>query len=158
MTARPCVLIGFAALASGGCYQYRPVPDLSVTPEPGAEVRVRLSTPRPLEMGSVTLSDITLVEGEVFRARPDTLSLFSRWLRTAYGSRHHSQGAVFVFPREQIVTLEQRKLDPLTTGLAVVLLVGAGIGLVVVAAELAGGGSVPPDDPGPTFGLRAPFP
>lgn len=155
-TARRLGLPLLLAGALAGCYHYRPVSDLATLPPPGREIRIRFDAPRAMNMGSVTLNEVSQVEGETYRVSGDTLAVSTRWLRSAYGSRYHSPGAVFALTREEILLIEERRLNPLVTGLVAAGAVAALAALLVFAADL-GGGSNLPDNGGEVFSIRFPF-
>jgi hypothetical protein len=141
---RTTTLTLILAVASTGCYQYFPVQEEAPLPEPGAEVRAQLALPQSLELGTTTISDVSAVEGDVYESNGDTLAVFSRVLSTPYGASLHTDGAVFYFPRSQLQRLEERRFEPVKSGLAV----GAiAVGLLVTyqaamrGAGAAGGGN-----------------
>ena len=117
---------------STACYQYVPIDDTAPLPEMGRGVRVRLNEPQSLELGSVTVHDISVLEGEVFQNDGDTMSLYSRMIQ-------HTNGAVFYFERSDLNRVEQRQLIPWKTGVAV----GLGVAAIAVTAvfvfDLGGG-------------------
>ena len=113
-----------------------------------------------LELGTVTLGDVVAVEGHVRNSRADTLSLFSSDLRTAYGRRERSGGAVYFFDRSQIKTIEQRKLMPVRTGV-VAGTAAVGLGLFwYFVAEMGRGSNEEggPEPPNPNPGRVVPIP
>jgi hypothetical protein len=107
------------AVTSAACYQYFPVDDSAPLPDPGAEIRFRLDTPQPLDLGTMRISDINTVEGDVYEAEGDTLGVFSRQIYSAYGSKHFTNGAIFYFDRSQFRQLEQRRFVPWKSGVAI---------------------------------------
>jgi hypothetical protein len=127
------------AVTSAACYQYFPVEDAAPLPDPGAEVRVRLNTPQPLEVGTMRISDISTVEGDVYQAAGDTLGLFSRQIYSAYGSKHFTNGAVFYFDRSQFGRIEQRKLVPWKSGVAIGAAAVAVAAVMYFTLDLGGG-------------------
>ena len=158
MRTKPLWLMGF--LFSNACYQFMPVNDTSPMPEAGAEVRFQLESAQALDLGTMTLNDVASVQGHVRESQGDALSLFSSDLRTAYGFRQRTNGAVFEFDRSQFRTLERRELVPWKTGVA------AGTALIGMAAfwyfaaDLAGGGgtgNAPPPTPGVSRVATIPF-
>lgn len=136
------------APAAAGCYRYVPVEPAAALPERGKEVRVELTSPQPLHLGTMTLNDITAIEGDVYRADGDTLAVFSRWLYTGYGYKHPTDGALFFLPPGEIRRLDVRQVQPLQTALTAVAVAGG----VVLGFDLAlrafGGGGSPGDGGG----------
>jgi hypothetical protein len=127
------------AFASTGCYQYFPLQEEAPLPEPGAEVRAQLTSPQALELGATTIHDVRDIEGDVYESVGDTLAVFSRLLGTSYGQSLHTDGAVFYFPRSQLQQLEERRLEPVKSGLAVgAIAVGL---LVAYEAAMSGAGA-----------------
>ena len=156
MRTTPFILMG--ALLSSACYQYFPVADDSPLPEAGAEVRVQLESPEALDLGTMTLNDVTTVEGHVNSSRSDTLSLFSSMLRTSYGFRQRTNGAVFFFDRSQFGRLEERKIVPWRSGVAIGVSTIGLAALMHFALDLGGGsesGQVPVE---PNIGRTANIP
>lgn len=140
-----CVLL---LLASGtACYEFVPVRDTAPAPGPGSEVRAQLTSPQPFNLGPQTLNDITSIEGTVYANvnGNDSLALWSRQLKNAYGGKFFTNGNVFYIPREQIRVLETRRVNPAKTGLAAVLGAGALVGIVTL---ITGGGGTGPLDGG----------
>ncbi len=127
------------------CYQFVPLQEAAPTPGPGSEVRAQLASPRAFSLGPQTLNDITSIEGTVYPNvnGTDSLALWSRELRNAYGGRYLTNGNVFYIPREQIRVLEARRIAPAKTALAAA--VGAGMLVGIVTLITGGGGSGPGD-------------
>ena len=80
MRTTPTILL--LALSTSACYQYFPVYDTEPLPEAGAEVRIRLDAPQMLDLGTMTISEVSTVEGHVRQSESDQLSVFSNELRT----------------------------------------------------------------------------
>ena len=57
-----------------GCFVYEPVGN--ATPDPGQEIRAHLY-PRDFDIGSVTVRDVTRVDGIVYDVMPDTVAVWS---------------------------------------------------------------------------------
>jgi hypothetical protein len=104
------------------------------------EVRAQLSPARSLDVGSVTLHDVRILEGWVRDTEGDSIGLFTHKLRTGYGLSQHTNGAVFYFSRSDFARLEQRRLVATKTAIAA----GAVAAELLVTADMAlatGGGS-----------------
>ena len=156
MRTTPLILL--AVLTSSACYQYFPVYDTDPLPAAGAEVRVQFESPQPLDLGTMTINDIGSVEGHVRSSNSDSLSLFSSQLRTFYGFRQHTNGAVFDFDRTQLSRIEQRKLVPWKTGVAIgVTTVGLAVAMYY-ATGLGGGNEDGPQPSEPGLGRSANIP
>lgn len=130
-------------LLVSGCYQYVPVEQPAPLPAPGEEVRVRLASPQPLELGTITVQDIAMIEGDVYRTEADTLAVFSRKLYTTYGFKHETNGAVYFLPPSEIRLLEVRQLRPAQTALTAAALTGGTLLFFDLALGVFGGGGGP---------------
>ena len=137
---RTTPLIFLLAVTSSACYQYFPVHATDPLPATGAEVRVQFESPQTLDLGVMAINDVGLVEGHVRTSSSDSLSLFSNQLRTFYGFRQRTNGAVFNFDRSQFSRIEQRKLVPWKTGVAIGMAT-AGLAAAMYYATDLGGGS-----------------
>jgi len=124
--------IGFLS----GCFQFVPVAD--TVPERGAEVRTDLAQFMDLPAGEVTVRDVRRVDGIVYRATPDSIAVASEWLYNNLGTRYGTNGEVYYFTRDQMRTVEIRKLQPARTVVLVALGVGAGAGVFAFAADNGG--------------------
>jgi len=127
------------ALSTTACYQYFPVYDTEPLPEAGAEVRIRLDEPQTLDLGTMTINEVSTVEGHVRQSESDNLSVFSNELRTFYGFRHRTNGAVFDFDRTEFSMLEQRKMVPWKTGAAIGITTVGLIATMHYVIDLGGG-------------------
>lgn len=150
MRTKPLWLMGL--LFSNACYQFMPVSDTSPMPEVGAEIRFQLESPQALDLGTMTLNDVASVQGHVRQSQGDALSLFSSDIRTAYGFRQRTNGAVFDFDRSQFRTLERRELAPWKTGIATGTALIGMAAFWYFAADLGGGGGTG-NPPAPTPGV-----
>ena len=157
MRAAVAATIGIGILLSQvGCYQYVPLADTAPLPEAGTEIKLEFSPPQDLDLGSRTLHDVTVIEGEIFEISGDTVAVFSRWLQTAFGERYATSGGVFYVPRSHTRRVEQRQFMLVKTG--VVLGVGVAAGIAIYRAALAlGGGANPNDPPGDEFRIVFPL-
>ena len=156
---RTKILILILAVTSSGCYQYFPVADAAPLPEPGAEVRAQLASPQPVELGTMTIHDISIVEGDVYRTEGDTLAVFSRRIFSAYGFRQFTNGAVFYFDRSQFGRLEQRKLVPWRSGIAAGAAAAGVVAAMYFLLDFGGGaeGNGTPPPPTPKRGSAIPL-
>jgi len=133
--------------------------DSAPLPEAGAEVRIQLESPSELDLGTMTINDVSLVEGHVHGSNTDTLSVFSNKLRTFYGFRQRTNGAVFYFDRSEFRLLEQRKLVAWKTAVATgTTVVGLGVLMHVALGLGAGGESGTTNPPPPEAGFGTPIP
>lgn len=154
---RKTTLILTLAATTSACYQYYSVEEAAPLPEPGTEVRIVLTSPQPLDLGSMTINDVSMVEGDVYEIEGDTLGLFSRRLRTYYGFSERTDGAVFYFDRSQFGRLEQRQLVPWKTGIAIGAISAGVLATMYLALDLGGGsegnGTVIPPQPSRAPGI-----
>lgn len=133
----------------GGCYVYVPVEDAA--PAPGSEIRAHLSPTQDLDVGTVTVHDVARVDGIVYGVAGDSVAVWSSWLYSAYGTRFDSRRAVYYLPREQVATLEQRRLHPLRS----VVAVGIGVGIMTSILNFAIDGGAGPGTGGGTGPIQA---
>ena len=111
-------------------------------PDPRQEVRVHLSPATAFEVGSTAIPGVEIVEGEVYESDAQSLAVWTSLLRSRFGFDYRPDVAVLYIPRDHISRLEERRLAPAKT----VLAIGAGAVVVVTIFELAravgGGGSL----------------
>ncbi len=157
MRASVAATIGIGILLSqAGCYQYVQLADTAPLPEAGTEIKLEFSPPQDMDLGSMTLRDVSVIEGEVFEISRDTVAVFSRWLQSAFGQRYAANGAVFYVPRSHTRQVEQRQFMLVKTGVAVGVTVAATVAIFKLALELGSGFN--PDDPGGGDEFRIVFP
>lgn len=106
------------AVTTAACFQYYPVQESTPLPERGTEIRAHLSPPVSLSLGTITVHDISTVEGNVFRTQDDSLAIYARWLMSYNGSKHSTNGTVFSVARSQLRQVETQRLSPVRTGIA----------------------------------------
>lgn len=114
------------------CFHYVPV-DSGFTPPPGTNVRATLAEPMPFNMGTLTVNDVTSVEGLVVEAFQDSLGVWAKWLRPKVGARFDANSAQFYLSRGSIAQLEQWRVS----GKRTVILGVASAGLVAGLLALA---------------------
>ncbi len=152
---RTTTLVLMLAMSSSACYQYFPVEEAAPLPEPGTEVRAQLAAPQPLELGTVTIHDVSRIEGDVYESEGDTLALFSRRIFSAYGFDQFTNGAVFYFDRSQFGRLERRKFLPLQTGIAAGAITAGVLATMYFVLDLGGGAEGPNTKPDPQVARAA---
>lgn len=158
-SVRATSLLLTVVLFSSACYQYFPVRESAPLPEVGTEVRVQLESSEALDLGTMTINDVSRVEGHVYQSGSDSLGLFSNKIRTFYGFTQRTNGAVFYFDRSQLRLLEQRKIVPWKTGVALgTAVVGLGAFWYYGVGLGKGGESGTPEVPDPGFGRSMPIP
>jgi hypothetical protein len=104
-------------LIQTGCYSYRSGSDVPLNQ--GTAVRAYLSTPRDFRLTDISVNNTTLVDGEVIRQAPDTLVVSAFGLRAETGYSVPGVGETLAIPNDIILRVEQKKLDPIRTGLLV---------------------------------------
>jgi hypothetical protein len=125
-------------------------------PEPGREVRARLSPAKQINLGNITVNEINRIDGSVYSNGNDSLALWTQWVHSAFGERYYANGSVFYFPRQEVSRLEERRLMPAKT----VIAVGGGVVALAIIFGLAtqlGGGEGPGQDPGPQLRIGIPL-
>lgn len=143
-------------MSLSACYQYFPISDGEPLPEPGREVRARLSPEREMNLGNITVNQINRIDGSVYSNGNDSLALWTQWVHSAFGQRYYANGSVFYFPRQEMSRLEERRLVPVKTGFAV----GAGVAALALIFGLAtqlGGGEGNDEGPGPQLRIGIPL-
>ena len=156
---RTTSLLLTVVLFSSACYQYFPVSESAPLPVAGTEVRIQLESAEALDLGTMTINDVSQIEGHVYRSVSDSLGLFSNKIRTFYGFMQRTNGAVFYFDRSQLRLLEQRKIVPWKTGVALgTAVVGLGAFWYYAVGLGKGGESGTPDVPDPGLGRAIPIP
>lgn len=156
MRASVAATIGIGILLSqAGCYQYVQLADTAPLPEAGTEIKLEFSPPQAMDLGRMTVHDVSVIEGEVFGISGDTVAVYSRWLQTAFGQRYVANGAVFYVPRSHTKQVEQRQFMLGKTGVAVGVTVAATVAIFRLATQLGGGAN---PDPGNGNEFRIVFP
>ncbi len=131
-----CVLSLICSLTA--CFTYVPVG--TTFPELGQDVRVHLSPTQAIDLGSITVQDVTRVDGTVYSMDGDSLAIWSQWFRTRSADRHFANGHIHVVPRTQASNLEVRRLHVARTVLATAGVIAAGTAVFAFTADLGGGG------------------
>ena len=140
MRASVAATIGIGILLSqAGCYQYVRLADTAPLPEAGTEIRLEFSPPQAMDLGGMTVHDVSVIEGEVFEINGDTVAVFSQWLQSAFGHRYAANGAVFYVPRSHTKQVEQRQFMLVKTGVAVGVTVAATVAIFKLASQLGAG-------------------
>ncbi len=138
-------LFVIAVLFTGtGCYTY--VPANGTIPDMGREVRVRLAPSQSIDMGRLTVQDVTQVDGTVYRSTADTVAIWSQWFHTGRRERFYANGHIHVLRSEQAADLEVRKLHVARTAVATAAVIAAGTAVFAFTADLGGGGITEPGD------------
>ncbi len=141
-------LLVAAALLLSGCFSYVPVPvggELSQ----GTAIRASLTRPADYRLTNYTANDIVEVEGELVRAKTDTLIMSAFTLRAASGYEFLAEGETVSIPRARIGGVERKKLSVWQTA----LVAGGFVALVTLggyALGVGGGGSDGGDGGGQT--------
>ncbi len=129
--------IALAVLAGTGCFAYRPA---SLTPAPGARVRIVLREPQTVTAaaeaagGTVRTWDRVLeARGTITAVSGDTIALRLGQLRTPAGTAPRSAGTVVLLPTGGIAGIQARRFEAGRT-----LLAGLGLSfLALTALEVA---------------------
>lgn len=132
-------LVSVLVVGATACYTYVPVK--GVVPGPGAEVRSHFEPMRDVDIGEITVRDVDRIEGTVYRASADTLSVWGQWLYSQTGIRYDPQGAMFNLAPETVRDLEVRKLNPIRSALAVTIGAAIGYGMFNFIADPGSGGN-----------------
>ena len=129
--------LGVALLA--GCYTYKPLGNADeVVPAAGMPIQVRLTTAGATALASQIGPDILYLNGQALSADSTGLTLAVSHTETARRVSTDWKGERVTIPREDIASVEQRKLSLGSTALLGGL---AGGGLVAAVALIGGTGS-----------------
>ena len=133
------VTAGLACTLLAGCYTYRPLGSVdAAAPAPGTPVQVRLTTAGASALASEIGPDILYLNGQVVSADSAGLTLAVAHTETARRLSADWKGEHVTIPREDIASVERRKLSVGGTALLGGL---AGGGLVAAVALIGGSGS-----------------
>lgn len=131
MPALACTLVA-------GCYTYGPLGSVdAVTPAPGTQVEVRLTTVGATALALQVGPDILLLQGQVVSADAAGLTLAVSHTETARRISSDWKGEHVTLPREDIATVQVRRFSLGETALLGGL---AGGGLVAAAVLIGGNG------------------
>ena len=117
-------------LPLSACYEYVPIG--SAVPESGKEVRAHLSPARDFDVGTITVHDVARIDGIVYETTDSSVAVWTSWVYSAYGNRFDSRRAVYYLPRDQVASLEVRRLQPARSAIGI----GVGIGLTAAFLNL----------------------
>lgn len=131
MRKPPKALILSALACTVGCYTYAPAPARLV--EPGTDVKIHLQQGQNVDLSSVTVRNVGLVEGQLTRWTNDGEAVvFSTYVQTRPGVRQQTAGELISIPEGNIAGVEAPRLDGTRTALALAAGVAAVVGIVVV--------------------------
>lgn len=149
-------LLSVALLFSiSGCYVYVPVSDSM--PKAGKEVRAHLSPQRDFDIGSVTVRDVTRLDGILYSSSSDSIAIFSEWLHQTFGRRFNSRRAVYYLSRDAIGGLEERQFHPMRSAVAVALGVTTFASVFTFIADPGGNAGDQTNEGGVASRLARPF-
>lgn len=140
MTIKRAVSAGLlCVLGLNGCLSYGAVSPAEVPPAP-TEVQVLLSRPMDFPVTDLTVRDVVRVRGEVISADSAWLRLSAYGMRAQTGFGYQARGETVQIPRQQVVGLQRRRVDPARTGLLALAIAGATLGVAALSGALEGGG------------------
>jgi hypothetical protein len=139
-------LLAGAVLVAGpfllaACYTYVPV--VGETPSPGEQVRVQLSQDQAVRLSERTGHTIRRLEGRVFRAEPDSLTLDVGWGAVYAGTMFEGRRDTLSFHRGDLLEVDRRELSRGRTAL-----VSAGFVALVTTIVLGITGGADTGEPG----------
>jgi hypothetical protein len=142
---------GLGTMLLAGCYTYRPLGSVEAAmPVPGTQVEVRLTTAGATALASQVGPDILLLQGQIVTADSAGLTLAVSHTQTARRISSDWKGEHVTLPRQDIASVQGRKLSVGGTA----LLGGLAGGGILAAAALIGGsgtsgtaGGPPPQGP-----------
>jgi hypothetical protein len=139
------------SMTVSACYQYVPVDQEAPRPDPGEEVRARLSPSRSFDLGTVIVNEVNSMEGTLYQNNGDDLAMWTQWLWTTLDVRVAANGSVFYVPHQQITSLEVRRLQPAKSIMLIGALAGSLVALFAIAASGGSGSGGPPVEPRPSM-------
>lgn len=138
-----------------GCLTLQALPLETV--EPGQQVRVRLAAPRDVDIGTVTVRDVIVVEGSILETSDGGATILTRWVESEAGSRHPSLGDRVRVDASELAAIEAERVEGGKTALAVVgsaaLFAGAMFAIFNTDTQATGDQGDGGDSP-PTFTLK----
>lgn len=141
----PALVVLILTLGLSGCFSYQPVLDGS--PEPDAEVRLRLSAPAAVALSERTGRTIRSVEGVLLEATSDSLTVDVRWGAIYAGTPLEGRRDVLAFHRSEVVEIDRREFSRVRTGIVAGGLAAAA--LLILRSFTGGGGDQGGTGPGP---------
>lgn len=140
MRKPPKPLVLTALMCTVGCYAYGPAPARLV--EPGTDVKIHLNDAQDVDLSSVTVRNVNLVEGQLTRwTETDEAVVFSSYVQTRPGIRQQTAGELVSIPEGNIAGLEAPKLSGGRTALAIAAGAAALVGMVAIIGGLGNSGS-----------------
>jgi hypothetical protein len=139
--------VPLVALLVSGCYSYVGLGNR--TPSNGADLRLELAPPRDVTLQTVTLHDVTGLQGRLVSLDGDSMGVSVRRLWGLEGRSYEALGIGVNVPRNAIATVSEKRVSAPRTGMAVVALSAAIAGVIFSVRELvgAGGGTRPKPQP-----------
>jgi hypothetical protein len=150
---RPLYLVSALMLVlsvpGSGCYEYVPVNPAD--PPVGMNVRAHLSDPARLRLDGMLPGEGRYLDGRLIQRDGDTFLLEMPVPKVEDGVLDRGLMQRIPLTRDEIVSLQIRKLDRTKTAMAVAVFAVSTAALVVqVFTGKAGGGAYPPPSGGPT--------
>lgn len=130
-----------AVVLSAGCHRYAPL--VGVSPQPGDQVRIRLSAAEAERVSGMTGTPIRSVEGYVLRVSPEGMTVDVGWGAVYAGTRFEGRRDTLDFRAGDILEVDRREFSRARTAIAL-----AGAVAAVGALFRALGGRRSPADPG----------
>ncbi len=136
-----------------GCLSYTRLGPAA--PPRGVEVVVKPSAPLDARVGEVTIHGVTVVEGRVAYADPDSLVVAGRRFLSETATEYFSAGSLVTIPRSQIGELKQKRVSAWKTAVALGA-GGAAIAAILASVGSLGGSSSGGGPPKPGASIQAP--
>jgi hypothetical protein len=142
--AHRVALTALALTAFTGCYKYTPVDEGVEAFRRGEDMRVSLTRPIEVDLGSVTVNDAVAVRGEFIQQDDDgTIVLAALGTTSPTGAEMTGDGKTVRIPVDAISSLERKTINAGATALTVGVIAGGAIaiGAVALTGGESGGGS-----------------
>jgi len=150
--ARRGALTALALTALTGCYKYTPVEEGVEAFKTGESMRVALTRPIEVDLGSITVNDAVAVRGEFIRQEDDgTIVLAAFGTTSPTGEEMTGDGKTVRIPVDAVSGLERKTINAGATALTVGAIAGGAVAIGAVAltggesGRGSGGGGTEPD-------------
>jgi len=119
------------------CFHYVPE-SAEWRPAPGINIRATFERPEPFNMGTVTVNDVTRLEGTVVDTAADSLGVWVKWLYPMVGEKYDANSAQFYVRRSNISQWERWRVSGRNTALLVAVSAGFVVGMLSLVAWAVG--------------------
>jgi hypothetical protein len=130
-----------ALTALTGCYKYTPVEEGVEVIRRGESMRVALTQPIEVDLGSITVNDAVAVRGEFIQQEEDgTIVLAAFGTTSPTGAEMTGDGKTVRIPLDAVSGVERKTMDAGATALTVGAIAGGAVAIGVTALSGGEGG------------------